>query len=585
MEKDSKSTPAQFLQRIGRSWNNFWFRPSDPSTLGLMRVLVGIVVVYVHLAYTRDLVTFFGKDGWADIQLAEQLRKEYPVLAPTTEWEDPAQNITIPADADIRKLFFDWLRTLPADREQRKEQLAYLYNLPHGDFQMSTDLLALAEHVMIWRNDNWKRDQGQVNPGFEDFRKATESERREILDAIVRPPSNKLDRDRLLPKHVQEMPEPARLQLREQLERFIATLPSDPPAVSRLFTQFAFQAITPLAQRTHSDPRTDLQRMLVYIEKDLPDKKADREDTLAYMERWQLDPHRLYSRGSYYWSIFYHVTDPTAMYAIHAVFLVIMIMFALGLFTRVTSVLTWLAALCYVHRTNQVLFGMDVMMNINLIYLMIAPCGAALSLDRWLAVRRARKVLDGTLRGDAGVARAVLAGPQPSVSANFATRLFQIHFCFIYAASGLAKLKGGAWWSHQAIWLTIANPEFSPTVFGPYRWFLEFLADHRLLCEIMMSAGAVYTLALEIGFPFLVWRPRLRPYLVIAAVLLHVGIATMMGLTVFSLLMMLLLMSFIPPETVRQWLVVGKGRLFSLRAETGSEPSTKPLAKSAIAAK
>src|SRR5262249_14062698 len=61
----------------------------------------------------------------------------------------------------------------------------------------------------------------------------------------------------------------------------------------------------------------------------------------------------------------------------------------------ITSVLTWMATLSYIHRAQTNLFGMDTMMNILLIYLMIGPSGAALSVDRlirrWWAARQARR--------------------------------------------------------------------------------------------------------------------------------------------------------------------------------------------------
>jgi hypothetical protein len=258
------------------------------------------------------------------------------------------------------------------------------------------------------------------------------------------------------------------------------------------------------------------------------------------------------------------------MYVIHFLFLGVMAMFALGLFTRVTSVLTWLAALCYVHRTTQVLFGMDVMMNICLIYLMLSPCGALYSLDRFFSVRKARRQLEEAKRTgqDTTPFERVLAAPAPSVSANFVSRLYQIHFCFIYMAAGLSKLKGNAWWNHTAGWGTIANPEFSPTIFAPYRWVLTELADTRWLWELGMSGIAVFTLLLEIGLPFLIWRPRLRPLLVITGVLFHMGIGIFMGLTVFGLFMMVLLFSYVPPEAVRKWIDSGMS-LF------GKSPSDK----------
>ena len=69
-----------------------------------------------------------------------------------------------------------------------------------------------------------------------------------------------------------------------------------------------------------------------------------------------------------------------------------------------------------------------------------------------------------------------------------------------------------------------------------------------------MTSGAMFTLILEVGFPFLVWYRRLRWVMVTGAIMLHTGIALVMGLTGFSLMMLALLVAFIPPATVRQLL-------------------------------
>ncbi len=116
--------------------------------------------------------------------------------------------------------------------------------------------------------------------------------------------------------------------------------------------------------------------------------------------------------------------------------------FTLGLFTRVTAVLTWLAAVSYIHRTQQVLFGMDTMMNILLLYLMIGNCGAALSIDRLLARRRAARLSLGRTGTIDEATKAYLAAPPKSMAAGFALRLTQVHFCIIYMAAGMSKLKG-----------------------------------------------------------------------------------------------------------------------------------------------
>src|SRR5205823_9111639 len=115
-----------------------------------------------------------------------------------------------------------------------------------------------------------------------------------------------------------------------------------------------------------------------------------------------------------------HVTDRWAINALHGVHLAIIVLFILGAWTRVTSVLTWLVGLAYIQRNPLALFGQDTMMNLCLFYLMFAPCGATWSVD-WLVARyrsNQRALREGR--------RPEPAIPQPSVSANFVTRLLQV---------------------------------------------------------------------------------------------------------------------------------------------------------------
>ena len=59
------------------------------------------------------------------------------------------------------------------------------------------------------------------------------------------------------------------------------------------------------------------------------------------------------------------------------------------------------------------------------------------------------------------------------MSAGLALRLIQVHFCFIYVAAGLSKLKGAAWWNGQAFWDVMVNPEFT---LMHYHWYEEHSA-------------------------------------------------------------------------------------------------------------
>ena len=55
----------------------------------------------------------------------------------------------------------------------------------------------------------------------------------------------------------------------------------------------------------------------------------------------------------------------------------------------------------------------------------------------------------------------------PTVSANLALRLIQLHLVVIYGMAGLGKLQGPSWWNGMAIWGTMTAGEFVVVDFTP----------------------------------------------------------------------------------------------------------------------
>jgi hypothetical protein len=310
------------------------------------------------------------------------------------------------------------------------------------------------------------------------------------------------------------------------------------------------------------------------IKKPLPEQTpAEAARLQEYKAFWRMnyDPRLTLDKGQYVWSAWFHVTDPAWMVVVHVVILAAMLLFALGLWTPVTGVMSWLGALCYVSRAQTMLFGMDQMMMILLCYLMLGylftrPSNTALSLDRLLwRYRMARQAgAPGLLAAD--------AAETTSVSINFAIRMMQIHFCIIYFAAGISKLLGSTWWSGNALWLTMANYEFAPLHLKYYHEMVAALARHRWLWELATWGGVVFTLVLEIGFPVFIWSPRFRWLCVAGAALLHTGIALIMGLTGFGVMMLALVASFVPNETVRRLLGITVDRVPGLAARDGLTP-------------
>lgn len=298
-----------------------------------------------------------------------------------------------------------------------------------------------------------------------------------------------------------------------------------------------------------------------WVDKELSDHIQREIPVYSLPWDWS-DQTTLVGQGNYYWSIFHHVTNPAWIVAIHVVFVLAPLLFGLGLFTRCTGILTWIAAMSYVQRATNTVFGLDTMMMIVLAYINIGPSGATLSLDRWLQVRRARKL---------GLP---IPEVEPSYAANFAIRMTQIHFCIIYFATGTSKLLGSTWWAGTSLNLVLLNPAFTPLESRPYYEMMKFLATSRLLWEVVMTAGIVYTLIVEIAFPFLVWDRRWRWLLICCSVMLHLSIGLTMGLVTFSLMMMIMVSSFIPPEVTRGIITDLGDQLAWLRPRPSAAPAT-----------
>jgi hypothetical protein len=261
-----------------------------------------------------------------------------------------------------------------------------------------------------------------------------------------------------------------------------------------------------------------------------------------YIRRYDVDPRRTYGRGDSSFSIWHHLNDPFWLGVTHGLFIAAALCFTLGIATRITSFVTWFAAISYITRNTAVVFGVDTMMAIVLLYMVIGPSGAALSVDRLLVNWWRRR------RGEP------TPPPRPLVTANLAIRLLQVHLCFIYAAAGLSKLLGPAWWNGTALWNVLANFEFAPMQFALYNWLLRFLGRHQLLFECVLTFGTYFTLWFEIMYAVWIWRPSTRWLILSAAILLHGVIGIFMGLGTFALIMLVMNMAFLRDEEVA-WLL------------------------------
>ena len=222
------------------------------------------------------------------------------------------------------------------------------------------------------------------------------------------------------------------------------------------------------------------------------------------------------------WSYLNYFSSPGELMGAHLVGLAVMVLFAVGLWTRVTSVGALVVFLSDVNRAPMITSRTEIIAAMLLFYLCFAPCGRRLSID-WLLARRAR----GAVATQAG---------ELSTMATIATRLIQVHLALLVAMMGLSKLLGESWWNGEAVWWLLARRES----LGDW----SSLRSNPKLVELWTHAVVYF----ELAFPVLVWVPLARPLVLAAGVLVWASIGVATGELTFALLMCIAALAFIPPS-------------------------------------
>jgi Vitamin K-dependent gamma-carboxylase len=233
----------------------------------------------------------------------------------------------------------------------------------------------------------------------------------------------------------------------------------------------------------------------------------------------------------------------------HIICMAILVLFTIGLFTRVTSVLALIVAISYANRVPAALFGLDQINIMLALYLAIGPSGQALSIDRWLATRRMPQTPMPPVR---------------SAGANLALRLIQVHMCVIYFSAGVSKLQGVSWWSGDAMWRAFANLEYQSMDMTRLAW-------HPWLVNFMTHASVAW----ELSFCVLIWHRLWRPAMLAGAIALHVGIGACLGMWTFGLVMLIGCAAFLPGEAVQSALAALASRKRAVRQ--GAEAAASSL--------
>lgn len=199
------------------------------------------------------------------------------------------------------------------------------------------------------------------------------------------------------------------------------------------------------------------------------------------------------------WSILYIAGDSLAIF--HALFwgsIAVLVLFTLGIATRVTSVLTWLVVVSFL-ANPAISYEGDYLLGILAFHLMIGH----LLLGQWNGnlsiVERILGSKNDFLFGRWFFPRSIIERPV-SHGANFMMRLLQIHVAIIVVTSGLHKLQIGDWWSGIALWYAL-HPPLQTT--------METVQREKAFAPVVLfflSLIQYGVLAWQLGFPVFAWR-------------------------------------------------------------------------------
>jgi hypothetical protein len=237
-------------------------------------------------------------------------------------------------------------------------------------------------------------------------------------------------------------------------------------------------------------------------------------------------------------------------------------LFMLGWRTRAMSVLFAVVVTSFHARAIFMTDGGDNLILLMALYLVLTACGRRWSLDA--RRNRLKSVPAGSAPRPSGNpltrqlfdARGVLV----TVAHNCGMFLIAAQVCLLYGSAGLYKVQGSTWGSGTALHYAL-NLE----LFRPWPVLSDFVDEHSLVIAI---AGYL-TVLLQVAFPFVLFG-RLK-YPVLTLLLgMHIGIAVLMGLPLFSGAMIVADAVFLPDRFYA--LLPHLGRRV-LRRTDGGEPA------------
>lgn len=219
------------------------------------------------------------------------------------------------------------------------------------------------------------------------------------------------------------------------------------------------------------------------------------------------------------------VTSTPGMVAFYALIVVASVCTTLGLWTRVSSIVLAVGVVSLHHRNLLILHGGDTLMRVCLIYVAVAPSGAACSIDRLVAL----------WKGKAPLIHAAVP--------MLGQRLVQVNVALMYLTTVWHKRGGTYWFDGTATWYPGHLPEFNRF------WVPQFLEQNMLF----VKATTYGTLFAELALATLVFYKPFRKWVLIAGLAMHAFIEYRYNIPLFAFVSVSTYVCFYEGAEVAAW--------------------------------
>ncbi len=224
------------------------------------------------------------------------------------------------------------------------------------------------------------------------------------------------------------------------------------------------------------------------------------------------------------WSVLSAFESDIAVVVVFFTLLLASICLTVGFKTRLAAFLVFLCLVSLLRRNPWILNSGDLFIGVVSFYMLFMPAAAALSVDRWLRLRS--NFWDFP------------------VKPVWPLRLVQIQVSILYVTALWDKVRGTTWNDGTAVSYALRTADLARFPVP------EFITDSLVISNLLTFG----TLAIELALGLLVWNRKLRPWVLLLGVSLHLGIDYAVRVGFFSYVVFVAYIAFLPPETVESWL-------------------------------